>query len=326
MVRILKAHSFRLLKSFPRFGVFFKTAYTLTILRIARDKRYYRYLLRNHLRKLGGLVLSKKMTGGQITNDGEFFLRMPEDIYLFYNVNADGYTIGDGQGLDFQEMLGRGKGMEVLRALISDGDSYFDIGANNGYYYALRIAKTFPNTHVFAFEPNPKILLHLSKNVSFNRLNNIQIIAYALSDNVGLAQFAYELGAGSHILKKKDDKSKQTIKVPTTTLDTYVKTNAIGSVDVIKIDIEGEEYNFLKGAESTLKTFSPILIIELRENLLNRNKVSVETVLDFLNAANYECFKIDGMFDVLCVHKTKIDVMKKFSPLSFHSLNKSVVL
>ena len=41
--------------------------------------------------------------------------------------------------------------------------------------------------------------------------------------------------------------------VPTLTLDTFVKRKKIKSIDILKIDIDGFEYEFLQGAKKTIK-------------------------------------------------------------------------
>ena len=42
-------------------------------------------------------------------------------------------------------------------------------------------------------------------------------------------------------------------RVPTLTLDTFVKKKRIKSIDLLKVDIDGSEYEFLQGAKTTLK-------------------------------------------------------------------------
>jgi FkbM family methyltransferase len=61
-------------------------------------------------------------------------------------------------------------------------DHFLDIGSNCGYY-ALFIAKTFPNTNVLAFEPIKKTYDKLIKNIHLNDLNKqIQTFNFGLSD------------------------------------------------------------------------------------------------------------------------------------------------
>jgi len=75
-------------------------------------------------------------------------------------------------------------------------DYFLDIGSNCGYY-ALFIAKIFPNTNVLAFEPIKKTYDKLIKNIHLNDLNRqIQTFNFGLSDANNKVQM--------RTLKKKD--------------------------------------------------------------------------------------------------------------------------
>ena len=53
-------------------------------------------------------------------------------------------------------------------------------------------------------------------------------------------------------------------KVKTMTLDNFVKKKKINSIDILKIDIEGSEYELLKGAKNTLKRNKiKIILVEI---------------------------------------------------------------
>lgn len=290
----------RILKPFPRLVRFLRGLYTRTFLRLNRDKRYDRYRMSKALKELKHLVAERGMSGGLFTNGGEYYLQAQEGLFLFYNFSQNEFSFGDGQSLDFRAATLPSKGFQVITALLSPSAQYIDVGANNGYSYALRVAKRIPACTVFAFEPNPRILFHLKKNVSFNQLENIQVIQEALSDTVGEADFAFELGAGSYLTTSTGSKLN-TIKVPTNTLDNFVKSNGLKVVDFVKVDIEGGEYRFFKGADAVIKEFAPFILFELRESLLQRSNTDASAVYEFLSQRGYSCYKISRTPDVLAV-------------------------
>jgi FkbM family methyltransferase len=55
-------------------------------------------------------------------------------------------------------------------------------------------------------------------------------------------------------------------------IDFIVEKLRLKRVDLIKIDIEGEEYNALKGATKTIKRFKPKIIIEIHSKNLWKKK------------------------------------------------------
>ena len=69
-------------------------------------------------------------------------------------------------------------------------------------------------------------------------------------------------------------------------LDDYVKKNSI-IPDVLKIDVEGAEFNVLDGAIKILKEYRPKIIISLHPEhlrLLNRN---IQEIYDYCNLYSY---------------------------------------
>jgi hypothetical protein len=57
--------------------------------------------------------------------------------------------------------------------LVEKDDVIFDIGANHGWY-SLNIAKTYPHTSIYAFEPIKKTFDIMAENIKYNNFKNIQ--------------------------------------------------------------------------------------------------------------------------------------------------------
>ena len=82
-------------------------------------------------------------------------------------------------------------------------------------------------------------------------LGNEDKVSYIVSMGV--------LGTGSQVADNGSEKIKMT------TLDKYVKENNI-QVGLIKTDVEGFEPNLLRGAQETLRTQAPVLLISIYHN------------------------------------------------------------
>jgi|TARA_B110000902_G_scaffold211576_1_gene242350 FkbM family methyltransferase len=130
-----------------------------------------------------------------------------------------------------------------------------DVGANIGNH-AVAFSKTFGK--VVAFEPNPIVFLLLQAN-SIGR--NIKPINSGLSSKSGKLLFEQDfdnLGASKII----NLASASSIEILVTTLDDEIPENEIQSVSFIKIDVEGHEYEVLRGAKKLLESAKPVLAIE----------------------------------------------------------------
>jgi FkbM family methyltransferase len=76
-----------------------------------------------------------------------------------------------------------------MRSLFTDAIIY-DIGAQAGFYAILASKRVGERGEVISFEPLPKNIFHLRKNVQINKCKNVSIVESAISDNDGVALFS----------------------------------------------------------------------------------------------------------------------------------------
>jgi len=140
-------------------------------------------------------------------------------------------------------------------------DTFVDVGANIGYYTCL--ARTFCN-HVIAIEPCAENLKFLYENLVANHWENVEVLPLGLSDKPGLANL-YGGGTSASLVKRWAGTSELVKKTaPLSTLDLILRNRFVGKKSFIKIDVEGEEYNLLRGAEETLAVNpAPVWLIEI---------------------------------------------------------------
>jgi FkbM family methyltransferase len=148
---------------------------------------------------------------------------------------------------------------ECRRLLGRDPDIVLDVGANRGDYSAAVLA-TFPRCMVHAVDPSERCIERMETR--FARSDRITTHQIGLSDSVGEASlFADRDGSPLASLVNRDLKHfgivmRPTSVVPTTTLDDFVNVNGLGTIDWIKLDVEGHELAVLRGAEGALSRAS----------------------------------------------------------------------
>jgi FkbM family methyltransferase len=168
----------------------------------------------------------------------------------------------------------------------------FDIGANVGFYSLHMSKKLGAKGRVFSFEPNPNIFQNLAINCSLNPFaNNIQKFNYAISNQKCRTQFFLPPPecSGSGSLNLHASLSGGWTDVHCFTLDEFTTGNRIDEIVFIKIDVEGAEFEVIKGAHQ-LMTEKRIKKIYVEFNGdLQRQKG--HSLLDFLNLfASYDYF------------------------------------
>ncbi len=137
---------------------------------------------------------------------------------------------------------------------------FLDIGANVGKYSVIIAKQLKDKGFVLCFEPEPKNLIALKRNLLLNKLNNVNIVPIALSDRKGNIDFYLNSeNTGGHSLVNK---TKNKITVKSDKLDNVIKQQNVRNIKLIKIDVEGAEMKVLKGAENLLKKDHPKIIFE----------------------------------------------------------------
>jgi FkbM family methyltransferase len=120
---------------------------------------------------------------------------------------------------------------------------FADVGAGIGYYSIL-LKRLRPSAEVLCFEPLRMHAQYLAMNLSLNRIEAtaVQIFPHAVSDRVGRQAF-HEEDFGSRLLSQCATPSSV---VDTTTLEAIVDTS--GPIDLVKIDVQGDERRVIAGA------------------------------------------------------------------------------
>lgn len=170
---------------------------------------------------------------------------------------------------------------------LSDNAIFYDIGAHMGYYTALA-EKIAVNGQVHAFEANTTLCTYLKQN--FPSAENAHISCSAIANSPGEVDFydatsVTDSSASSRFLLEGRDITPR--KVNAITIDTYVqKGNTPPSV--IKLDIEGGEYDAILGAIDTIERNKPAILMEIWGN--ENGRVYSDKAVKKLQELGYTAF------------------------------------
>lgn len=178
---------------------------------------------------------------------------------------------------------------------LKPSDTFFDIGSNIGAY-AYVAGQIIPAEQMYLFEPIPFL---------FNRLKNtfkkVNIYKYAISNETGKTQFKIPFINGQFLdtrgsvetnFKEVGEVKSKILNVDTITFDDFIQTNNISKVNFVKIDVEGHEMNVLSGAQKTLATFKPNLLIEI-ESRHHNNTLELQRIIDSLVLIGYKMYYLE---------------------------------
>lgn len=143
--------------------------------------------------------------------------------------------------------------IDYLYQTLKKDDVFIDIGANIGLF-SLNAAKIVgENGQVYAFEALPQNYEHCLAHIKINSFKNITLENLAISDKEGFIEMLFNeddnnVGMASAYLKNYSSKEK----VKCINIDDYIANLNLSRIDLIKLDIEGGEYNALLGMEEAL--------------------------------------------------------------------------
>lgn len=126
------------------------------------------------------------------------------------------------------------------------GKLFVDVGANLGRYEVL-LGQNYER--IIAIEPSPENMSFLKRNVANVKLKNVEFLQCAVSSQNGNATLFYGEHCGAHTLMGAD-LNAEGLQVKTVTLDTLLKRE--DNVDLVKVDVEGAEWEVLEGSKEVL--------------------------------------------------------------------------
>ncbi len=153
-----------------------------------------------------------------------------------------------------------------------EGDTVVDIGAHMGRYTITSSKSVGASGRIIAVEAHPYNFRILQHNLRLNKLKNVSALNWAVYSKKARLKLYLpdeDLGYTMHhsvmanYLASKYSKEieRRYIEVEADTLDNLLKIRGINEVNWIKIDVEGAEYEVLKGAKEILSTNSRISIL-----------------------------------------------------------------
>src|SRR5262249_6027347 len=139
------------------------------------------------------------------------------------------------------------------------GDTVIDIGANIGLVTLLMAKLTGRDGRVYAFEPNPLLGKSLRVTLSRNKIANVEFYPFALGDaprRMTLHVPSDNNGSGSLV---HDRGSSLEFLVEVRRLDDVLEGSR--NIAVIKLDVEGFEYEVMRGAEKIISQTRPRAVL-----------------------------------------------------------------
>ena len=177
-----------------------------------------------------------------------------------------------------------------------------DVGASTGSYSLL--PTVLQNLNVHSFEPSKSFEV-LKENILSNGIDGKVVLNNMAVSEIKGRELFYEVVSNNDSClalsmlggRPASHKRVREIMVEVISLDDYcVKIKA----DVIKIDVEGNELNVLKGAIKTIERDKPLIVFEKSIENISQYGYDPKQLTDLLEEIGYKCKELDG--EIIATH------------------------
>lgn len=191
---------------------------------------------------------------------------------------------------------------------VSKGDIVMDIGANIGAHTLMMGKSTGPKGHAYAIEATEYAHEKLVKNIELNPQIKNQITAVhtifsketSINDGIEIhSSWPFETTSERH--ESHQGVFKTTGSAPIISLDTFVEKQAINRLDMIKLDVDGNEWDVLAGGQKTLSRMQPTLLMEVAPDYHAPNHPKgFHSIHRLLTKLDYVFYNFEGKALPLC--------------------------
>lgn len=208
------------------------------------------------------------------------------------------------------------KTIDTFLSWLKPASVFYDLGANAGYF-TLMANRVITEGKIYAFEPSPAARQlfeeHLKLNSAKITADNISLLPFAISDAENQIEFS-----DSNIQKEGNTYIKGSPIFSGTENKITVQCYSVDGLqqqgferpDVMKIDVEGAEYDVLQGAVNTLQRYKPCILLATHDCHLPGVQVKCVQLLKQLgyivkHTGNYNK-QMDGLDDYIAIHPERL--------------------
>lgn len=192
-----------------------------------------------------------------------------------------------------------------LKEISDSSRIVIDLGANAGVF-SVYASNLLSSTKIFAYEPEKSNYNLLVNNIKRNNLSKKVIPFYmACTSKSGVGYLNIDSDIRSHNISKKS--GLKSVIVKTISLQEIIKTNNLTTVDLLKMDIEGSEYDILYKLPQNI--YKKIKSIAMEFHNIDKGKQNGKHLEKFLHKNNYHVDRKDfikGNVGLLYATRNKI--------------------
>jgi FkbM family methyltransferase len=172
-----------------------------------------------------------------------------------------------------------------------DGTTFYDIGANVGYFSLEMAPLTNGSVRVVAFEPQSTLASAIRSSADLNKFENIIVFDVLVGNITGESNF-FPSAASIHASAVADSgrKPKRVVRKQMVRIDDLVESGSILPPDFVKMDVEGSEHLVFRGARRTFEQYKPHIFLEYGDDYPPSRQIRREIESLLSASVDYDLF------------------------------------
>jgi FkbM family methyltransferase len=179
---------------------------------------------------------------------------------------------------------------QYFQQILETGDTVVDVGANEGYYSILASKIVGTTGKILAIEPQSRLQNILFRNIELNEAYNVVVHQTTISDSLGSVKLNLtpDTNTGSSGILQSTKYRNPTETVPTKRLSDIVKLFNLNTINLLKMDIEGLEYQAVLGDRELFKSnIIKNFALELHPTVIKNDGKDSNKVINFLSECGF---------------------------------------
>ena len=193
-------------------------------------------------------------------------LGLPDSVRLEVAPYVVWLNLDDPRFLQVPNELRPDSDTRVLQALLTPGDTFIDVGANHGSFSIVASRRVGSEGLVVAVEPQAKLATLVERSLAeTSPETESRVLPIALGDAPGTLHLHVPPGSSGSatLLHEVPEEDWAAVSVPVQRLDDTLDVEALPGHVVLKVDVEGAEAAFLRGATNLFSARRPTLLFEI---------------------------------------------------------------
>lgn len=185
-----------------------------------------------------------------------------------------------------------------LQRRLTAGDTFVDVGANSGWFTAMGAHLVGPSGKVVGIEASPAIARRLQANLDRNGFSHARVLNAAVMSGPVMVDIVPGPDEHTGLTKVSTTHAPTAVQVRGDALAALLTADEIATARVVKIDVEGAEYDVVAGLADSLDLFPDQceFVVEVGPERA-RQPEDVDTLIATFHAAGYAPYALPNFYD-----------------------------